>query len=107
MGRKIDLGPISPLLERIIEKWNPVGIWLFGSRARGTADPESDWDLLVVAPDDAPDVDDPLAGWKVRKGTGIVADVLPCRASEFQDARSVPNTLAYEAAHFGILIYER
>ena len=28
--------------------YEPIGVWLFGSKARGDSDPESDIDLLVV-----------------------------------------------------------
>lgn len=106
-GRDIDLRVISPLLDRILRAWKPVGIWLFGSRARGTAGPTSDWDLLVVAPDEAPDIDDPLTGWRMQKEAGVPSDVLVCRATDFQEDRDTPNTIAFEAAHAGVLIYER
>jgi predicted nucleotidyltransferase len=45
-GHAIDLRPIAPILARIVERWNPLQIWLFGSRARGDAGMNSDWDLL-------------------------------------------------------------
>lgn len=106
-GQPIDLGSVEPLLDRIVRKWNPVGIWLFGSRARGYAHPESDWDLLVLTPDGTPGVDDPLAGYEVTKDFATPADVLLCPVGEFEEAREVPNTLAYEAAHFGVLVYAR
>jgi predicted nucleotidyltransferase len=84
-----------------------MAIWLFGSRARGVATGESDWDLLVVVPDDVADVDDPMAAWRLMKHSGVRSDLVPCRATEFEDARETPNTLAYEASHHGILIYGR
>ena len=36
----------------------PEGIVLFGSRARGDNQPDSDWDVLVLMPDDAPNFED-------------------------------------------------
>ncbi|MCC6738276.1 MAG: nucleotidyltransferase domain-containing protein [Planctomycetia bacterium] len=104
-GHTIDLSPVSGLLGRIERAWRPVGVWLFGSRARGGATRESDWDLLVVVPDAETAADDPLAGWNVAKEARVRADVVLCRASEFEDARETPNTLAYEAAHFGIQVH--
>jgi predicted nucleotidyltransferase len=60
-GGALNLIEAAPLLVRIVEAWHPYQIWLFGSRARGEANAESDWDLLVVVPDDVPDeVLDPL-----------------------------------------------
>jgi hypothetical protein len=37
----IDLRPVQPLLDRIVSSWRPREIWLFGSRARGTAAADS------------------------------------------------------------------
>ncbi len=106
-GSSIDLGIIAGLLDRIIHAWQPVSIRLFGSHARGEAAAASDWDLLVVVPDGTPDVDDPLAGWRLKKDFEVPSDVLLCRSSEFEEDRDTPNTIAFEAAHAGVLIYER
>jgi hypothetical protein len=103
-GSLIDLRPVQPLLERIASSWQPREVWLFGSRARGTAAVDSDWDLLVVVPDElAPaGFDDPMAVWSVKHGTGVRADVLVCRASEFDEDRATHNTIAYDAAVEGV-----
>ena len=105
-GALIDLRPVQPLLDRIVSSWLPREIWLFGSRARGTASRDSDWDLLVVIPDDLAAVgfDDPMTVWKVKQGTGVRADVLVCRASEFDEDRGTHNTIAYDAAVEGVRI---
>jgi uncharacterized protein len=94
------------LLDRIVSHWCPREIWLFGSRARGTAARDSDWDLLVVVPDDlaAAGFDDPMTVWKVKQGSGVRADVLVCRASEFDEDRGTHNTIAYDAAVEGVRI---
>jgi hypothetical protein len=72
----------------------------------GMSGPESDWDLLVVVPDDlAPEgFDDPRTIWQVKRGTGVSADVLVCRASEFEEDRGTHNTIAYDAAVEGVRI---
>jgi predicted nucleotidyltransferase len=110
MGRAeaIDLRPIATLLARIQEKYHPEQIWLFGSRARGDASPTSDWDLLVVVPDDTQEsVIDPRVAWRLQRASGVHADVIPCRASEFRDDRGTVNTISYVVACEGVLIYER
>jgi uncharacterized protein len=48
----INISQLRFLLARIEETYRPLQVWLFGSRARGDARPDSDWDLLVVVPDD-------------------------------------------------------
>jgi len=106
-GRTIDLTPAWPLLDRVLREWNPERIQLFGSRARGEADPESDWDILVVVPDAFGAPADPLVPWRLRRDTGVRADVIVYSSREFEAERDVPNTLAYEAASAGVALYER
>ena len=106
-GSEVDVTPIRGLLDRIIGELEPIVIRLFGSRARGSARAGSDWDLFVVVPDDLPAADDPFTGYRLRRETGVRADVVLCPASEYGEDRDTPNTLAYEAAHFGVTIYER
>lgn len=105
---EIDTTPVRSLIDRIIQRWSPRQIWLFGSRARGEATDASDWDLLVVLDDRTLDAElDPRVAWQLGRNVGVRADVIACRAGEFQEARNTPNTLAYDAAHEGGLLYER
>jgi predicted nucleotidyltransferase len=43
------------IVHRLVDAYRPERIYLFGSRARGEAGPDSDYDILVVIPDDAPE----------------------------------------------------
>ena len=107
-ARQVDVEPIRPLLERIISRWHPRQVWLFGSRARGDSTPESDWDLLVVVDDSVDEADlDPGVGRRLRRECGVRADVIPWPESEFMQFRSTPNTLAYSVANEGVLLHER
>ena len=107
-SRRVDVAEIRPLIERIISRWHPLQIWLFGSRARGDATSESDWDLFVVVDDSADDAElDPGVGRRLRRECGVRADVIPWRDSEFRDFRRTPNTLAYSVAQDGVLLHER
>ena len=104
----MDLSPLAVLLARLEAKLHPLQVWLFGSRARGDARPESDWDLFVVVPDDIDEaLLDPLAVWRLKRGSGVPADVIPCRATDFLDASDTVNTLSYVVANEGVLIYGR
>lgn len=108
-GHTIDLGPIAPILARVVQRWNPLQIWLFGSRARGDATVDSDWDLLAVVsncPEPA-DFDDPMTVWRVKRQPDVPSDLIVCRASDFEADRLVPNTLAYATRLDGVLVYER
>ncbi len=100
--------PLEVLLSRIRSYYAPEQIWLFGSRARGDARADSDWDLLVVVPDGTDDEHmDPMAAWRLQKGSGVYADVIPCRRSDFEVSRDVVNNRCNEVAREGVLLYER
>ena len=81
----------------------PAGSQLivFGSRARGDAQADSDIDLLVIEPE----VTD-RAAETVRLATLlgrrlVPADVVVMSRAAFETQRTLPNTLAYRAAHEG------
>lgn len=50
---------------------------------------------------------DPLVPWRLRRDTGVRANVIVYCSREFEAEREVPNTLAYEAASAGVALYER
>ena len=103
-----DLTPITRLIERIVARLAPEEIWLFGSRAEGRARPDSDYDLLAVLPDDAPDSAlDLIKAWELTCDLGIPADLVPCTRSDFEDEKDDIGTLARAAYHRGRRIYER
>jgi predicted nucleotidyltransferase len=104
----LDLRPLETLLARIEEKYHAEQVWLFGSRARGDAEPSSDWDLFVVVPDETDEGElDPRVAWRLQRGSGVHADVIPCRATDFRNACDTVNTLSYIVACEGVLIYDR
>lgn len=107
--RSIDIDSIRPILARLVERWRPLQIWLFGSRARGDAGASSDWDLLAIVPDETEptDFDDPMTVWRVKRQPGVPTDLVVYRASDFEEDRGVPNTLAYATSVDGVLVYER
>jgi len=45
---------LAEITRRLVETYRPERIYLFGSRARGAAGEDSDYDLLVVVGDDVP-----------------------------------------------------
>lgn len=83
-------------------------IVLFGSQARGDAQPDSDTDFLVVLPEppasarremvELADVLRPLRLW---------ADVLVVGARRFRESAAVPGTLFHTVAREGRVLYGR
>ncbi len=44
---------LAEIVRRLTEAFQPERIYLFGSKARGESGPDSDYDLLIVVPDEA------------------------------------------------------
>jgi predicted nucleotidyltransferase len=95
------------VVERIVEALAPEEVWLFGSRARETHGPDSDWDLMVVVPDDAPDQHvDLVAVWAaLRELRRLRVEVIPIRRREFDETRTTPGELAEAVAREGRVVY--
>ena len=93
---------------RIVDVMRPEAIYLFGSRARGDAQLDSDYDLLVVVPDDASPEERSLhATTRIERDPGVALDIVPCRRSVFERRRDSVGTLSYLATHEGRLVYGR
>lgn len=92
---------LAEIVRRLVETYRPERIYLFGSKARGDQGPDSDYDILVVVPDDAPpERRRSKLAYEALRGTGTAADVLVCTRSYF-DARthlraSLPGTVLRE-----------
>jgi predicted nucleotidyltransferase len=112
--RKIPTSPvptpkqIRPLIGAICDRLEPSSVWLFGSRARGDNRDDSDWDVLVALPDDAPPANlDPLIGWALQRELSIPATIVTVTASELAESWGSPNTLGYDLAREGRLLHVR
>ncbi|MCC6591194.1 MAG: nucleotidyltransferase domain-containing protein [Bryobacterales bacterium] len=98
---------LEEVVRRLVQAYEPWRIYLFGSVARGDATEDSDYDLMVVVPDDSPRerLDCPLA-YRVLRGLHIAKDVLVWKRSDFEVdlllRASLPSTIARE----GKLLYE-
>ncbi|MGO9172891.1 MAG: nucleotidyltransferase domain-containing protein [Rhodomicrobium sp.] len=98
---------LDEVVHRLVGALNPVAIYLFGSRGRGTARPDSDFDLLAVTrPEDGEAGYDYARAYAPPAGRGIACDVLPVPAADFLEDKDDPTSLCFEAAHRGKKIYE-
>ena len=50
----VDSPVLAEIVRRLVEVYHPERIYLFGSAARSEATVDSDYDLIVVVPDDTP-----------------------------------------------------
>jgi hypothetical protein len=101
-----DVTTLASILMPLVEAYRPERVYLFGSKARGDAGPDSDFDLLLVVPDSAPPQHQrSRLAYERLWGTGAAADVLVWTREQF-DSRahlraSLPGTILAE----GKLLY--
>lgn len=83
----------------------PKIVMLFGSRARGSERPDSDFDLLVVM--DLPDPDAPRTpAVRARlRGLGVPFDVVVYSPDEWESYRRHPLALAHQIEREGKVLY--
>ncbi len=75
---------LAELVRRLVEAFHPEKIFLFGSKARGEAGPDSDYDLLVLVGDEAPpERRRSRLAYQALRGTRTAADVLVWSRKEF------------------------
>lgn len=99
---------IDEVKRRLIEVYNPVKIYIFGSYAWGCPTEDSDLDLLIVIDDSKekrhkrgkPGI---IALW----GLGISKDLMVYTQEEFNARLADQNSLVYKIARDGRVIYAR
>jgi predicted nucleotidyltransferase len=98
---------LSHMVARIVDVLHPVQVWLFGSRARGQARPDSDWDMMAILPDDAPEQDlDLMSVWgRLRDLRLQRLELFTMTQSEFDAWKDALGTLAEIVASTGIVVY--
>ena len=95
------------MIARIVEVLRPEQVWLFGSRARGDARTDSDWDFMAILADDASEQDLDLASvWRRLRDLRVRrVEVFTMTRSEFNEWRRSLGTLAEIVASTGVVVY--
>ena len=92
---------LAHIVERLVRAYHPERIYLFGSTARGEAGPDSDYDMLLVMPDDSPpELLRPTRAYEALWGLQIAVDVHVWPRSKFESRlhlkASLPSTIVRE-----------
>ena len=103
---RIDDPKLAEIVKRLVEAYQPERIYLFGSKARDQANPDSDYDIMVVIPNSAPAPQRrSRLAYEVLRGTGTAVDVLVWPRESFEMRlhlqASLPSTIQRE----GKLLY--
>jgi predicted nucleotidyltransferase len=97
---------LEEIVRRLIAAYQPECLYLFGSHARGDAGPDSDFDLLVVVPDDAsPQRCRSRLAYEALRGTGAAVDVIVWTHDYFTRRQVVPASLPAIIAREGRLLH--
>jgi predicted nucleotidyltransferase len=97
----------AEFIERIVAELEPEELWLFGSRARGAARPDSDWDFMAIVPDKAPARDLDIASvWRRLRDLRLRrVEIFTMTRTEFEAWRRSLGTLAEIVASTGVVVY--
>ncbi len=108
-ARADDLATAREMARRIVEVAGDrvERIILFGSRARGDAHPDSDYDLLVVTSDEMTRKEERELYSAARLRLGVIPEVWTVQEDVFQATRGIVGCLSYFASYDGVTIYER
>lgn len=107
MTRKEIENILDEMVRRIVERFHPEKIILFGSYARNESTDDSDFDILVVMPAEnsqrqkANEIDLALAD------RTVPMDVIVVTPEQFDRQKNLAGTIVYKAAREGRVIYER
>ena len=84
---------------------NPTKIYLFGSRARGDFQPESDYDITLVYDGDLSKREVKIESRRSCRGIRAAMDILVISSEELNDFAHVANTISREVLENGKLVY--
>lgn len=97
---------LADIVRRLVDAYQPERIYLFGSTARGDAGPDSDYDLLVIVPDEATAVRQySTLAYQALRGTGVASDVLVWPRSRFERRKHVVASLPATVLREGRLLH--
>jgi uncharacterized protein len=103
----VNKGILAQVKKRLVTKFRPERIILFGSQARKTADPRSDVDLLVISPFKGKRSRKTLEMDRALRDLDFAFDIVLMTAEEYEEDRRIPGTLGRYASKEGKVLYER
>ena len=98
---------IDRMVERIVAKFQPQQVILFGSRARGDARADSDVDLLVVMDFEGTAFNKGLEIHLALQDIRVPKDIVVTKPENFAWRKDVVGTIERPAAREGKVLYAR
>jgi predicted nucleotidyltransferase len=97
---------LNGIVRRICKVGRPQKVVLFGSRARGTGRPDSDYDILVIQRSDQPRYRRSGPFYAALADLPAEVEVIVYTPEEVQDWRQVPQAFISTAIREGQVLYE-
>ena len=97
---------LDEMVRRIRAAVAPRRVVLFGSRARGAASPESDFDLLVVKESDEPRYRRAARLYTLLRDLPAEVEIVVYTPDEIAEWRGVPEAFVTTALREGKVLYE-
>ncbi|HXX24540.1 MAG TPA: nucleotidyltransferase domain-containing protein [Terriglobia bacterium] len=112
MHRVLDFPPVTEatlqeVVRRILAVGSPLRIVLFGSRARGQANPSSDLDILVIEESDLPRYKRAARYLRALVGVFPANDLVVWTPEEVESWSDVPNAFITTILSEGRTLYAR
>ena len=98
---------IDRMVKRIVARFRPERVILFGSQARGDSGPDSDVDLLVVLDFEGSARDKRLEIRHALRDILIPVDIIVTTPERFAWRKDIVGTIEWPAAREGKVLYAR
>ena len=103
----LDQVVMDQVIQRLIAAADPEKIILFGSRARGSARPDSDLDLLLITKVPGPSRELEVRAYASLRGLAVPVDILCYTPEQVEQWSAAPNHVIARAVREGQLLYEK
>lgn len=104
--RVTDESFLADLIGRLVPIYHPIKIYLFGSRAKGNARQDSDYDVLILVNDDVPkELKEAREAYTALWGIKVPVDIVVWTKSDFENSGAVPNSLPAKVLREGRTLY--
>ena len=98
---------LNKIVRKIVEAIHPYRIYLFGSRAKGTAREDSDIDLWIIADMNESRRKRSIHVRRLFPKRDFSIDVLVFRPEEFEHQKTLTNSISHIVSKEGKVLYDR
>jgi predicted nucleotidyltransferase len=98
---------LEEIVTRIVARFDPQRLILFGSHARGEARKDSDFDLLIIAPSSEPRWRRTVPVYRLLAGLGVPKDIVWWTPEEIAEWRDVKSHFIHRALREGKVLHEK